>query len=105
MRASCPSGLVVSITACRPAGGDALEAFSTALADEGWIEARCVTNKERCFESDDYFLAAATPAGLPPATDSDAGPERYPKPVGDEPQVLVAMGWVAEADPSSAAAW
>lgn len=79
-----------------PGSSDALQAFSSALTDDGWVDAPCLTDKERCFERGGYFLAAASPDDLPPATDMDAGPARYPNAAGDDPQVLVNVGPVAE---------
>ena len=63
--------------------GDQLAAFSTAMVGEGWDEVPCATERERCFESDAWFVAATTPSKAPVG---------YPAPVGDRPQVLVSVG-------------
>jgi hypothetical protein len=79
----CGDGAGLNGVLAATGAGEPLAAFSAAVVAEGWREVPCVTERERCFATDEWFVAATTPPNAP---------MWYPEPVGDGPQVLVSVG-------------
>ena len=71
---------------------DALRSFAGALEVAGWEPYVCGPPL-RCFDSPDeaYFLAAITPAGIDELDAEGPFAGGFPKPIGEDPQILVSV--------------